>query len=99
MRIIAMSVLLLANNAVAGVWEERALLERYLEQLEALNKTLLIDAQAASDPYARIGMNYPALLKDTQEITSKIRHHLSTPLEEYRSINVEIDMKRNTNEQ
>lgn len=77
---------LLSTTCLANTWEERALLERYVHQLELLNNTLLRDAQLVSDPNARISMNYPALLHDTQEIVAQIKHHLNSPLEEYRSV-------------
>ncbi|MFL7013602.1 RAQPRD family integrative conjugative element protein [Enterovibrio norvegicus] len=81
---------LLPAMSTAGVWEERAYLERYVEQLEALNKTLLADAQMVSDPNARISLNYPSLIRDANEITRKLKHHLNSPLEEYRSVPVSL---------
>ncbi|MGR5296813.1 RAQPRD family integrative conjugative element protein [Vibrio mediterranei] len=77
----------------AGVWEERQLLERYIEQLEILNETLLADAENAADPYMREKLNYTMMRRDVREVISKLRHHLDTPLEQYRSPNYQINNK------
>lgn len=83
----------------AGVWEERALLERYVDQLEKLNDTLLADAQKTASPDARISMNYPAVMQDSNEIIRKIRHHLNSPLEEYRTIMKPVDSKKESTDE
>lgn len=92
------SLCALSTLTHAGVWEERAHLERYKKQLEALNETVLVQAADSSDPKARIAMNYNELLHDAREIVNKIEHHLETPLEEYRSPNVSVenDLKTST---
>lgn len=95
---ILFTTIILSFQASAGVWEERALLERYANQLESLNQSLLIDAQMSADPNARIGLNYPALLRDSQEIVRKIRHHLDSPLEEYRSIQIIVETDKDSTE-
>ncbi|WP_428776379.1 RAQPRD family integrative conjugative element protein [Vibrio sp.] len=82
---------MLPATASAGVWEERELLERYITQMEMLNQTLLVDAQLAADPKARISLNYPAVLHASNEIINKLKHHLASPLEEYRSLNINIE--------
>ncbi|WP_277432108.1 RAQPRD family integrative conjugative element protein [Vibrio sp. 1180_3] len=83
-----------ATSAMAGVWEEREFLERYIQQLEILNQTLLIDAEDAADPNHRITLNYRAVQRDAAEIVKKLKHHLDAPLEEYRSITLDIDTQQ-----
>lgn len=90
LKTVALAILLTSTSVQCGVWEERALLERYANTLENLNQTLLVDAQQVADPNARIAMNYSALLHESNEIVRKIRHHLNSPLEEYRQINIQV---------
>ncbi len=91
MRALLLFLALLSTHASAGVWEERQLLERYVEQLEILNETLLADAENAADPNMREKLNYTMMRRDVREIISKVRHHLDTPLEQYRSPNYQIN--------
>ncbi|MFC5079636.1 hypothetical protein VTH8203_00843 [Vibrio thalassae] len=90
-QIVPILTLIFAASPQASVWEERELLERYITQLEILNKTLLVDAQDAADPHHRIKLNYQGVQRDANEIVNKLRHHLNTPLEEYRSLTTSIN--------
>jgi hypothetical protein len=77
---IALLISLMPTIANAGYWEERAILERYVTQLEALNKNLLMDAKRAVEPTARIQLNYEQVLKEQNQIIAKLKNHLNTPL-------------------
>ncbi|WP_156744643.1 RAQPRD family integrative conjugative element protein [Vibrio breoganii] len=67
----------------AGVWEERALLERYVSQLDRMNETLLVQAEASADTSARLQMDYEALRGDVELISAKIKHYLETPQRDF----------------
>jgi hypothetical protein len=77
---IALLISLVPTVANAGYWEERAILERYVTQLEALNKNLLMDAKRAVDQTARIQLNYDQVLIEQNQIIAKLKNHLNTPL-------------------
>lgn len=80
-RVLMLVVLVFSSSAaVAGVWEERALLERYLEQSQSLKVTLLAQAEGSQDSTARIRFDYDALLSDLGDVESKIEHYLNSPL-------------------
>lgn len=91
-----LATVLFAVPSYAGVWEEREHLERYMKQLDALNQTVLVQAAESADPNARISLNYNELLHDVNQISRKIEHHLNTPLEEYRSIDYQIELNTKT---
>ena len=76
--------LFFSSFANAGGWEEREYLKRYVIQLEALNKNLLMDAKRSADLDSRIQLNYDALMKDADEIINKVNHHLYTPLSPFK---------------
>ncbi|WP_199438335.1 RAQPRD family integrative conjugative element protein [Vibrio owensii] len=79
-------LLLIAVTAIfsattqAGVWEERALLERYLEQSKALKAGLLEKAASSQDPNARIRFDYEALNSDLELMHAKVQHYLDNPM-------------------
>ncbi|EGQ9284419.1 conjugal transfer protein [Vibrio parahaemolyticus] len=70
----------LSSTASAGVWEERALLERYLEQSKALQAGLVEKAEESQDPNARIRFDYDSLNADLEMVHRKIQHYLDNPM-------------------
>ncbi|MGR5448579.1 RAQPRD family integrative conjugative element protein [Vibrio sp. PNB22_3_1] len=72
--------LLVSTPASSGVWEERALLERYLEQSRVLKRDLLGLAESSQDPNARIRFDYQALKADLEVMESKVEHYLDSPM-------------------
>ncbi len=83
MRYLVLFFVLLTGSANAGVWEERALLERYLEQSKLLKEVLVVKAERSADPQARIQFDYEALNADLQGIEDKLQHYLDNPLRQF----------------
>ena len=63
-------------SSVASVWEEREFLERYVEQVEILNQTLLTKAQSSANPDARIQLNYELMRNQSEEVLNQLKHYL-----------------------
>lgn len=100
-KLLAASLLVvLPQISNAGVWEERAALERYVNQVELLNKTILQEARNSADPNSRIQMDYDRLLFDSQEILNKIKHQMNSPLQTYKvdKIRNQMNEKESVNE-
>lgn len=76
--------LCLPITSQGGVWEERNALERYINQIEKLNDTLLEDAKQSADPNSRVQLDYKRLKQDSQEILNRLKHHLNAPLQTYK---------------
>lgn len=76
-------LVLTSFSSVASVWEEREFLERYVEQVEILNQTLLTKAQSSANPDARIQLNYELMRNQSEEVLNQLKHYLDSPMEPY----------------
>ncbi|MCA2014649.1 RAQPRD family integrative conjugative element protein [Vibrio tritonius] len=65
----------------AQVWDEKALLQRYVEQLDALDHTLLKQAEMSADSNSRIRFNYLKAHRDLSTIVGNIRSYINKPLD------------------
>lgn len=92
-------LIFLPLTSTAGVWEERNALERYVNQIELLNKTLLEDAQASADPNSRVQLDYRRLREDSQKILNQLKHHINAPLQTYDVNKVRDSMVENEHEE
>ncbi|MCY9874544.1 RAQPRD family integrative conjugative element protein [Vibrio barjaei] len=82
-RLLILFSLFVSATSSAGVWEEREILKRYVTQLDALNSTLLEDAELAADKGARIQFDYDSLGADANNISLKIKHYLESPMSNF----------------
>lgn len=70
-----------AASTSGDMWRERELLERYISQVEALDKGLLAQAELSADLSRRVHLDYSLLRKDIHESLEKIRAYLGNPNE------------------
>lgn len=82
--LIVVSILITSFQVQAGVWEEREFIERYVEQVEVLNETLLLKAQQAANPNDRIQLDYEQVRQNSEEMLNKLKQYLYAPMEPYR---------------
>lgn len=96
-RLLSTVLLLLTTfNCSAGVWEEREYLERYIEQIEALNETLLVSAQQAANPDSRIQLDYEKVIQTNEEMINKLKQYLYSPMEPYRPNGIALSQQNNS---
>lgn len=70
-----------ASSESGDMWRERELLERYIAQVEALDRGLLSQAELSADLSRRVHLDYSMLRKDLHESLDKIRSYLGSPSE------------------